>query len=590
MKLAVIKRRKAGDTVLLQALQAIIDNMTYSESNLTDVLQELRTLSQYHQLVTSATQYCLHRALQCSWSTDAVERLLISLIFHCSKDDKHDRAMQDLHASFKELSDVEFELLKAPATACITLLWQYGDRHYHAGRWKEAADWFTCGTHSIFTSLGPVSSSKCFRKAALAHLKRKDYAYAGSIIRRCPDTEATTQYVTFLIAVYQGLEDEAIKSIRNMVHAANFDRKMILLACRLAHDMDMKNLLLNVLKALLETLNFRENVGNITEAMTLVRCIIRLIIKLLGEPAADLDRLVVALLHHLKIAVTVVESCEQPAILARDVSWLWRTAYNCAIQACSDWEDREDQISDIFDAARRLLELYTLHATVDVDQAIYIYLVNASFASASGRVMSFRRLRSQTESIESEKYRDLFNEVNQSLQRIGKVLREEKVSQEDLPRLESSLQILRVFIVEVASHLSDWTTVLATIEEASRSDRDSLETYEAFADALWEDKNCPIHVLFTALEATLHACLARGHFSLEKFARWLRAICIILLTRATGADRSKAIGYVDQAIAVLEEHGDARDGSDLVKFWLPSVSWLTHSYGSSILWTSVSGF
>jgi hypothetical protein len=56
MKLAVIKRRKAGDTVLLQgepseysifsgafelltfslALQAIVDNMTYSESNLTE--------------------------------------------------------------------------------------------------------------------------------------------------------------------------------------------------------------------------------------------------------------------------------------------------------------------------------------------------------------------------------------------------------------------------------------------------------------------------------------------------------------------------------------------------------------------------
>ncbi|KAG0701956.1 meiosis protein SPO22/ZIP4 like-domain-containing protein [Suillus ampliporus] len=493
MKLAVIKRRKAGDTVLLQALQAIIDNMTYSESNLTDVLQELRTLSQYHQLVTSATQYCLHRALQCSWSTDAVERLLIALIFHCSKDDKHDRAIEDLHASLKELSDVDFELLKAPATACITLLWQYGDRHYHAGRWKEAADWFSCGTHAIFARLGPVNSSKCFRKAALAHLKRKDYAHAGSIIRRCSDTEATTQYVTFLIAVHQGLEDEAINSIRNMVHAVGFDRKMILLACRLAHDLDMKGLLLAVLRALLETLNFRENVENITEAMALIRCIIRLIIKLLGEPAADLDRLVAALLHHLKIAVTVVESCEQPAIIVRDISWLWRTAYNYAIQACSDWEDREDQLSDIFDAARRLLELYIRHAPVGVDQAIYVYLVNASFASASGRVMSFRRLLSQTGSIESEKHRELFNEVNQSLQRIVKILRDDKVSQEDLPRLESSLQILRIFIVEAASHLSDWTTVLATIEGSSRCDRDSLETYEAFADTLWEDKSCPMH-------------------------------------------------------------------------------------------------
>lgn len=64
---------------------------------------------------------------------------------------------------------------------------------------------------------------------------------------------------------------------------------------------------------------------------------------------------------------------------------------------------------------------------------------------------------------------------------------------------------------------------------------------------------------------------------------------IILLTRATDADRSKALGYVDQAIAVLEEHGAAKDGGDLVKFQSRSRSWLTHSYGSSTLWTSVSG-
>lgn len=159
-----------------------------------------------------------------------------------------------------------------------------------------------------------------------------------------------------------------------------------------------------------------------------------------------------------------------------------------------------------------MLHLHPLRAAVRTLNPTWKTTAAITFCT----VMSFRRLRSQTESIDvrqdpllkpstdlfqSGKYRDLFNNINQSLQRISKVLREEKVSQEDLPRLESSLQILRVFIVEAASHLSDWTTVLATIEErynsliytsdnlfymqeASRSDRDSLETYEAFADAL----------------------------------------------------------------------------------------------------------
>lgn len=67
-------------------------------------------------------------------------------------------------------------------------------------------------------------------------------------------------------------------------------------------------------------------------------------------------------------------------------------------------------------------------------------------------------------------------------------------------------------------------------------------------------------------------------------------MCTILLTRATGSDRSKAIGYVDRAIAVLEEHGDARVGGDLVIFQFGGVCRLIRLYGSSILWTSVSGF
>lgn len=42
--------------------------------------------------------------------------------------------------------------------------------------------------------------------------------------------------------------------------------------------------------------------------------------------------------------------------------------------------------------------------------------------------------------------------------------------------------------------------------------------------------------------------------SVEKFSRWLRAICTVLLARNTASDRGKAIGYIEQAIAVLEDH------------------------------------
>jgi len=57
-------------------------------------------------------------------------------------------------------------------------------------------------------------------------------------------------------------------------------------------------------------------------------------------------------------------------------------------------------------------------------------------------------------------------------------------------------------------------------------------------------------------QAILHACLAHSQLTLDKFSRWMRSICSILLSKGTEPDRSKAIQYFEQASAVLEEHGN----------------------------------
>ena len=82
------------------------------------------------------------------------------------------------------------------------------------------------------------------------------------------------------------LSFSAIKAARDMARAPDFDRKMLLLATQMAHKADMKGLLLSVLDALLQTLNIREG-DTVAEAMVLIRCAIRLIHKLLEEPAAN---------------------------------------------------------------------------------------------------------------------------------------------------------------------------------------------------------------------------------------------------------------------------------------------------------------
>jgi hypothetical protein len=62
--------------------------------------------------------------------------------------------------------------------------------------------------------------------------------------------------------------------------------------------------------------------------------------------------------------------------------------------------------------------------------------------------------------------------------------------------------------------------------------------------------------LYKCLEAILRASLDHNSLSIEKFSRWLRAICTISLARNTPADKVKAIGYVEQALSVIEDHAD----------------------------------
>ena len=73
-----------------------------------------------------------------------------------------------------------------------------------------------------------------------------------------------------------------------MVGAPDFDRNMLLLAAQLSHESDMKTVLLSALEAILHTLKVQENAESVGEAITLTRCIIKLVVKLLSEPGANM--------------------------------------------------------------------------------------------------------------------------------------------------------------------------------------------------------------------------------------------------------------------------------------------------------------
>jgi len=140
------------------------------------------------------------------------------------------------------------------------------------------------------------------------------------------------------------------------------------------------------------------------------------------------------------------------------------------------------------------------------------------------------------------------------------ILDQHKVQDEAIiTQVQHFIHILRVFEAEFLARLKQWDELGTIVGEAVTSGPLAVATYEAIADILWADKDCPINVLYGSLEAILRASLDHGSLSVERFSRWLRAICTIILTRNTAADRLKAIGYVEQAAAVIGSSIDSEE-------------------------------
>lgn len=53
-----------------------------------------------------------------------------------------------------------------------------------------------------------------------------------------------------------------------------------------------------------------------------------------------------------KILAEAAGAQKAVALIIKDISWLWRTAYNCAVQGCAEWERNEERISELFEVAR----------------------------------------------------------------------------------------------------------------------------------------------------------------------------------------------------------------------------------------------
>jgi hypothetical protein len=60
------------------------------------------------------------------------------------------------------------------------------------------------------------------------------------------------------------------------------------------------------------------------------------------------------LLYRARALVDTVCKEKRVSLVIRDVSWLWRSAYNCAVKGCTEWDNAEEKVPPLFDVSREV--------------------------------------------------------------------------------------------------------------------------------------------------------------------------------------------------------------------------------------------
>ncbi|KAG8930527.1 hypothetical protein FRC01_002649 [Tulasnella sp. 417] len=466
MHLSILKRRKVSNERLEAAFKAITDNVSFNEMNVTDILQEIGVLADNRPLVSALFKIFLERAIDSENNSGQpfVTRILTAHMFILMSAPDEAEALDSTRASLKVISkNPAFTLDKIAATACQSLLFQQGGRCFQTKHYLQAADWFKLSADSVFEASSEANLSKCLRKTALCYIQAGKYALASDAIAKCPGSEAATRYVSFLCAAHQGLEDDAIQAIADMATSPDFDRKMLLLATKLAHEHKMRSLLLSILEKLLLTLQSSAALETEVEAMTLVRCMVRVIVELLNEPNAEMQSSSSRYFHptytnwwlffHSHLAQ------KSASLITKDVSWLWRIVYNTAIEGCKSWD--AFKVAELFSLAHELMLLYDRTTVATSENELEHYSGLALFSSICCRVFGLRNIGENLDSTEVRKTlrNDIRNFREKALPRLSQ-------TQGNTTKLGSLVNLSFVLEVEQVCCLKQWGD-LQRIMEAS---------------------------------------------------------------------------------------------------------------------------
>ncbi|GAA6018563.1 hypothetical protein JCM8202_000559 [Rhodotorula sphaerocarpa] len=362
--------------------------------------------------------------------------------------------------------------------------------------------------------------------------------------------------------------NEALHAIQALVQAPDLQPDLLLWAHKLAVERGQQDLARRILQVIASTCRTKgeseTNAGIAIDLLVLARSIIRLLVAELKSAASEAERtrILWEVIDQFDAAQARLATSETKDSLLKELTWLYKTAYNLCAQYCYEWDSELatrmfQLVADIISCesdSRGMLDDATCEKLALCRLALLSAQLQAARAGEGGKV-------------QESSYEDCLTSAEELLA---------SLIEEGAPRDEKAQAMLAAGLaikIEVLAKLRRWSELLGVVQAYATDDSLPLSPLKlVVSEAAVPQKACPLKILSDILRVSLEVLYKRRDVDQLQMASWLRAIVLVLLQRR---ERAEARKYVENALhfmahpQISPESEYPRDEAD----WMAATAW-----------------
>ncbi|WVQ67172.1 uncharacterized protein L199_005367 [Kwoniella botswanensis] len=566
------KRTTANDhATVRKAFEELLKKTKWSEETVNELFAQLQVLNADHpEIPLNLAQIILHHALAQDEGRPYVSRIVYEGVFLARQ-----CAVTQPQAGYNGVLSMLDSLVmngseklldRTRITAIQMILNSVAGKVYESkGRYEDAARWYLLAAHSALISDKAEITSRCRRKAVLGYIRSGDLTSAEKELTQCPAGEASIQYLAFLIAERRDDIDKARAAIKNIIACQDVQPSQILLITSLAERKGSKTLLFAALQTLFSALQRPDLKQRLkVESLTVIRCMIRITIsqfdeitekEFLGESIVGLLDSAIALLR---------ESPQDYSSQVKNVSWLFRTAYNVAVEQLANLSAKV--LSDLFDRSAQLIDWYRDLSTAGVDLALEKIRASTMFSCFCGKTFQYRDLPEGEEKLLLRTQLTMYYTIVK-----------QAIPHDDEGKSNKMRDLLEVYHIELLCDASNWELVgglIASRKSTNLSDSDrSIRKLEIVLNLLLDYPECPPKLIHDTLDTIIKTCVITNEAEVVRFSRWIRGIMMILLPENGRGEQVTVKTYLSRVHKVLQTTLGSQNYPHDEMQWLVATTW-----------------